>query len=116
MHHLASVTAFLSSLNVGIWLLIEVDGELCRFLSSIIPGWSLWNQRNGRCLENKSTLSVDVSESNEIEVFAMLVGCRELRRLGGHNAIIEVDSFSAIQCGSGNACYPWRLVDWVEEI
>lgn len=46
----------------------------------------------------------------------MLVGCRELRRLGGHNAIIEVDSFSAIQCGSGNACYPWRLVDWIEVI
>lgn len=53
--------------------------------------------------------SVDVLESNEAAVFAMLVGCRELRRLGGQNAIVEGDSFTAIKWGSGNVCYPWRM-------
>lgn len=48
--------------------------------------------------------------------FALLVGCGELRRLGGHNALIEGGSFSAIQWGSGNADYPWTMADRVEEI
>lgn len=59
---------------------------------------------------------VDVSNSNKAEVFALLVGCGELRRLGGHNALIEGGSFSAIQWGSGNANYPWTMADRVEEI
>lgn len=53
---------------------------------------------------------------NEPEVFALLVHCRELRRLRGYNAIIEGDSFSAIQWGLGNLSYPWHLVDWMEEV
>lgn len=60
--------------------------------------------------------SVDVPNSNEAEVFAFLVGCGELRRLGGHDALIEGCSFSAIQWGSGNANYPWTMADRVEEI
>lgn len=34
---------------------------------------------------------------NGAEMYALLVGCRELRHLGGFHAIIEGDSFSAIQ-------------------
>lgn len=30
--------------------------------------------------------------------------------------LIERDSFSAIQWGSGKASYPWRLADWAEEV
>lgn len=45
--------------------------------------------------------SLDCVHSNEAEVFAMLVGCRGLWKLGGHNAIIEGDSFSAIPWGLG---------------
>ena len=32
------------------------------------------------------------------------------------NPILEGDSFSAIQWGSGKASHPWRLADWVEEV
>lgn len=38
---------------------------------------------------------VDVSNSNEGEVFALLVGCWELR-LDGYNALIEGDYFSLL--------------------
>lgn len=34
-------------------------------------------------------------DSDCAEVFAMLMGCHELCKLGAHNAIIEGDSFSA---------------------
>lgn len=44
----------------------------------------------------------------------LLVGCRELRRLEGFNALIGGDSFFAIQ--SSKASYPWRLAKWVEEV
>lgn len=58
-------------------------------------------------------------DSNGAEVYAMLMGCRELRNLGGHDAIIKGDSFCAIQWGSpvrGQAKCPWRVADLVEEI
>lgn len=50
-----------------------------------------------------------VSESNEAEIYVMLVGCSRLKSLGGHNAIIEGDSFFAIQWGSRKA---FVLRDW----
>lgn len=40
-------------------------------------------------------------DSNGAEVFAVLMGWWELRKLDGYNAIIEGDSFSVIQWGSG---------------
>ena len=40
---------------------------------------------------------VESSDTNEAEVFALLISCRELSRLGGVNATIEGDSFSTIQ-------------------
>ena len=36
--------------------------------------------------------------------------------MSGFKAIIESDSFSAIQWGFGKSSFPWRLADWVEEI
>lgn len=45
--------------------------------------------------------SINCFDPNEVETFAMLVGCRELMKLGGHNAIVEGDSFSAIRRGFG---------------
>lgn len=39
----------------------------------------------------------------------ILVGCRQLKSLGGHNAIIEGDSFYAIQWGH-EKCF--ILGDW----
>ena len=47
---------------------------------------------------------------------ALLVGCRELRKLDDSKVIIEGDSFFAIQCSLGNRSYPWRLADVVEEV
>ena len=59
---------------------------------------------------------MDSSDANEAELFALLIGCRELRRIGGLNPIFEDDSFSSVQWGSGEAIHPWRLADWVEEV
>lgn len=36
--------------------------------------------------------------TNGAEVFAMLMGCRGLQKLGAINDTIEGDSFSGIQC------------------
>ena len=37
--------------------------------------------------------------SNGAEVYDLLVGCHELGKLGGYNALIEGDLLSAIQWG-----------------
>lgn len=50
------------------------------------------------------------------EMFALLVGCRELRQLGGYKAIIDGDYFSPIQWGSEKSSYPWILADLLEEV
>lgn len=42
---------------------------------------------------------VDCTDSNVVDSFTKLIICRELQKLSGHNAIIEGDSFSAIQWG-----------------
>ncbi|XXG42545.1 hypothetical protein AAC387_Pa01g2800 [Persea americana] len=59
---------------------------------------------------------VNSMNANAAEVYAMLIGCHELLSLGGYNAIIEGDSYSAIQWGSGKASHPWTLTDLVEEV
>lgn len=48
-------------------------------------------------------------------MFALLVGCWELLKLGALLAIIDGDSFSSIQWGSWKISHPWRLTNWVEE-
>ena len=57
----------------------------------------------------------DGKDANEAEVFALLIGCRELSRLDRYKAFIEGDSFSAIQWGLGKSSHPW-IADWVEEV
>ena len=52
---------------------------------------------------------VDSLNANATEVNALLIGCRELLGLGGYNATIDSDSFSAIQWGSRKASHPSRL-------
>lgn len=52
--------------------------------------------------------SVECIDSNGAEVFAMLMRCHKLHMLGGHNAMIERDSFSAIQWGLSQSRRPWR--------
>ena len=59
---------------------------------------------------------MDSLDANEAEVYALLIGCHELERIGGSHPIIEGDSFSAIQWGFGKAIHPWQIVDWVEEV
>ena len=59
---------------------------------------------------------VDALDANEAEVYALLLGCRELEKLGGAYLIIEGDSFSTIQWASSKASYPWRIAAWVEEV
>lgn len=55
-------------------------------------------------------------DSNGAEVYAMLIGCHKLHKLGGYKAIIEADSFLDIQWRCGKSSYPWRLVDLVMEV
>lgn len=57
-----------------------------------------------------------MSDADGVEVYAMLMGCREIRQLEASNAIVEGDPFSSIQWGSGKSKFPWRLADWVEEV
>ena len=52
-------------------------------------------------------------DANEVEVYAFLIGCCELEKIGGSCPIIEGDSFSAI---SEKANYLWWIADWVEEV
>ena len=59
---------------------------------------------------------VDPLSANEAEVYALLIGCCELLSLESINTIIEGDSYSAIQWGSGETSIPWRLLDWMEEV
>ena len=44
-------------------------------------------------------------------VYAMLIGCHELHKLGGYKAIFEADSFFDIQWRCGKSSYPWQLAD-----
>lgn len=44
----------------------------------------------------------------------MLMGCREFLKLDAFDAIVEGDTFCAIQCGSTAATCPWQLADWVD--
>lgn len=44
---------------------------------------------------------MDSSDANEAKVFALAIGCCELLRTGGLNAILEGDSIPAIHWGSG---------------
>lgn len=55
--------------------------------------------------------SVKSLDENGAEMFASLVGCHELKNLGGYSAIIEGYSFSAIQWGSKETSFPWRLAN-----
>ena len=55
-------------------------------------------------------------DANEAEVHALLIGCRELERIGGSHHIIEGDSLSAIEWASWKFVYHWRIADWVDEV
>ena len=50
--------------------------------------------------------SMDSLNANEAEVYALLIGCLGLLTLESINAIIEGDSYLAIQWGSGEASIP----------
>lgn len=63
-----------------------------------------------------SSESINCADSNETKVYAMLMGCRELSKLGGHQDIIEGDSFSVIQWRSSQSICPWRVADSEEEV
>ena len=52
-------------------------------------------------------------DANEAEAYALLIGCRELERIGPHTKI-EGDSLSTIQWASWRTNYPWWIVDWVK--
>lgn len=54
--------------------------------------------------------------ANEVEVYALLIGCREFFSSESINVVIEGGSYSAIQWGSGEASISWRLLDCVEEM
>ena len=57
---------------------------------------------------------MDLIDANEAELFALLIGCRELRKMGCVTVILEGNSFSVIQWCSGKSSFPWSLADWVK--
>lgn len=56
------------------------------------------------------------NDANEAEVYTMLMGCREFSKIEATYAIIEGDSFLAIQWGSSSSRCPWRLAEWLAEL
>ena len=54
---------------------------------------------------------IDSSDANEIELFAILIGCQELLHMADYSAILEGGFFLVIKWCSGSSSYPWRLVD-----
>lgn len=66
------------------------------------------------------SLGIWMSWTNEAEVFAFLIGSRSCRDRVDIRLFLKVIPFfffcSAIQWGSGKSSYPWRLVDWMEEV
>ena len=52
---------------------------------------------------------LEAQDADEVEVFALLVGCHKLCQMGCFNAVLEGYHFLAIQWGSNNSSYPWRL-------
>jgi hypothetical protein len=54
---------------------------------------------------------VDSLSADDVEIYAVFIGCRELLTLESINAVSEGDSYSAIQWGYGEAFIPWRLLD-----
>ena len=70
---------------------------------------------NGNVIRNFSG-PVGSTDANEAKVYALLIGCRELERIGRSHPIIEGDSFSTIQWAFGKAIYPWRIAHWVNEV
>lgn len=96
------------------FLKLNFDGSyFCHINMGGIDG--VIGDSSGMIVKNYSG-PVSSLDSNGAEVFALLVGCRKLWKLGGYNAIIEGDSFSAIQWGFGRSSYPWLLADLVKEI
>lgn len=95
-------------------LKLNVDGS---FVQSISRGGirGLIRDWNGNIVRNFSG-PADSLDANKAEVLALLIGFRELRSLKGFNAIIEGDSFSAIQWSPKKPSFPWRLADLIEEI
>ena len=73
-------------------------------IGGVIRNW------NGYVVRNFSGSVVSL-DANKAEVYALLIGCRELERIGGSQPIIEGDSLSAIQWASRKANYPWRIAD-----
>ena len=60
---------------------------------------------------------MDCLDANEVQVFALLIGCRQLLQLGVCNPILEGDFFFQLFSGVlGKASHPWRLAVWVEEV
>lgn len=49
-------------------------------------------------------------------MYALLIGCHELERIGGSHTNIEEDSLSTIQWASWKTNYPWRIADWVKVV
>lgn len=59
---------------------------------------------------------INFVDSNWAEIFAIRMGCCELQKIEGYNAMIKKDFFLAILWGSWRCTYPWKFADWVEEI
>lgn len=57
-----------------------------------------------------------VTDANIAATFCLLLGCRELKEMNDFKAIIEGDSFLAIQWASTSMTYPWWLADLMEKI
>ena len=91
-------------------LKLNFDGSYLRSICRGGIGGAIRDSSNGNVVRSFSG-PFDGKDANEAEVFALLIGYRELSRLDGYKAIIEGDSFPVIQWGLGKSSHPWRIAD-----
>lgn len=78
-------------------LKLNFDGNF--FKESGQGGWGVFIRDTKGQILHQFSGSVNSEDSNTAEVYAMLMSCQELLKLGSFYAIIEGDSFLVIQWG-----------------
>ena len=106
-HHVKSVHRTLWTSPPDVVLKLNFDGSFLHSsrrggIGGIIRDW------NGHVFRNFWG-HVDSVSANEVEVYALMIGCHELLSLKSINAIIKGDSCSAIQMGFGESLYSLKI-------
>lgn len=73
-------------------------------MHQVDKGWITGD--NIRHILHRMSGSIGYLDFNGANAYDLLMGCRDLLKLGSHHAIVKGDSFSAIQWESGHTKCP----------